>query len=54
MNEVFKTIVSPLSTRYKQELSYDSMSSKTYTAEVRDKKIIIDILKQIIEKIKRY
>lgn len=54
MNEMFKTIVPYLSTAYKKELSYDSVRSKSYAAEERDIKIVIDILQQIIEKIKRY
>jgi len=54
MNKVFKTIVPHLSTPYKENLSYDSMRSKSYTAEERDKKIAIETLEKIIEKIKEY
>lgn len=54
MNEVFKTIVPHLSTPYKENLSYDSMRSKSYAAEERDKKIAIETLEKIIEKIKGY
>jgi dsDNA-binding SOS-regulon protein len=54
MNEVFKTIVPHLSTPYKENLSYDSMRSKSYAAEERDKKIAIETLEKIIEKIKEY
>ena len=54
MNEVFKTIVPHLSTPYKEELSYDAVRSKSYVAEERDKKIVIETLRQAIEKIKRY
>ncbi|MBF9252141.1 hypothetical protein I2I11_02435 [Pontibacter sp. 172403-2] len=54
MNEVFKTIVPNLSTPYKENLSYDSMRSKSYTAEERDKKIAIETLEKIIKKIKEY
>jgi hypothetical protein len=54
MNEVFKTIVPHLSTPYKEELSYDAVRSKSYAAEERDIKIVVDTLQQIIEKIKRY
>ena len=54
MNQVFKTIVPYLSTDHKEHLSYDSMRSKSYSAEERDKKIVIDTLVQIIEKVKRY
>lgn len=54
MSEVFKTIVPHLSTPYKEELSYDSMRSKSYAAEERDKMIAIETLEKIIEKIKQY
>jgi hypothetical protein len=54
MNEVFRTIVPYLSTSYKKELSFDSVRSKSYAAESRDKEKAIDVLKQIIEKISRY
>jgi hypothetical protein len=54
MNEVFKTIVPHLSTPYKENLSYDSMRSKSYVAEERDKKTAIETLEKLIEKIKSY
>ncbi len=54
MNEVFKTIVPHLSTPYKENLSYDSMRSKSYTAEERDKEIAIQTLEKLIKKIKEY
>lgn len=54
MNEVFKTIVPHLSTPYKENLSYDSMRSKSYAAEERDKEIAIETLEKLIEKIKSY
>jgi hypothetical protein len=54
MNEVFKTIVPHLSTPYKENLSYDSMRSKSYVAETRDKEIAIQTLEKIIKKIKEY
>ncbi len=54
MNEVFKTIVPHLSTPFKQEFSYDAVRSKSYAAEERDKKVVIETLQQIIEKIKKY
>lgn len=54
MNEVFRTIVPYLSTPYRKELSFDSVRSKSYAAESRDKEIAIEVLKQIIEKITRY
>lgn len=54
MNEVFKTIVPYLSTPYKENLSADSMRSKSYAAEERDKEIVIQTLEQIIKKIREY
>lgn len=54
MSLVFKTIVPHLSTPQKKNLSYDSMRSKSYNAEDRDKEIAIQTLKKIIEKIKSY
>jgi hypothetical protein len=54
MNHVFKTIVPFLSTSNKVELSYDSMRSKSYVAEERDKKIVIETLERMIKQIKEY
>ncbi len=54
MSEVFKTIVPHLSTRYKKDLSYDGMRSKSYAAEDRDKQIAIKALQRIIKKIEEY
>lgn len=54
LNSVFKTIVPHLSTPYQDNISYDSMRSKSYTAETRDKEIVIQTLEQMIKKIKEY
>lgn len=54
MSLVFKTIVPFLSTPFKKNLSYQSVRSKSYNAEDRDKEIAIQTLKKIIEKIKSY
>lgn len=54
LNAVFKTIVPHLSTPYQENISYDSMRSKSYTAETRDKEIVIQTLQQMIKKIKEY
>ena len=54
MNQVFKTIVPFLSTPNKANLSYDSMRSKSYVAEDRDKKIVIETLESMIKQIKEY
>lgn len=54
LNSVFKAIVPHLSTPYQDNISYDSMRSKSYTAETRDKEIVIQTLEQMIKKIKEY
>lgn len=54
MSQVFKTIVPHLSTPQKKELSYESMRSKSYTVEERDKEIAIKTLERIIKHIKEY
>jgi hypothetical protein len=54
MNAIFKTIVPHLSTPHQVDLSYDSMRSKSYSAETRDKEIVIDTLQQMIDKIQEY
>ncbi|WP_369764979.1 hypothetical protein [Flavobacterium sp. WC2429] len=54
MNHLFKTIVPFLSTPNKVNLSYDSMRSKSYVAEERDKKIVIETLERMIRQIKEY
>lgn len=54
LNSVFKTIVPHLSTPYQENISWDSMRSKSYNAETRDKEIVIQTLEQMIKKIKEY
>lgn len=54
MSHVFKTIVPHLSTPFKKNLSYQSVRSKSYNAEERDKEIAIEILEKIITKIQSY
>ena len=54
LNMVFKTIVPFLSTAHQKDISYDSMRSKSYVAEDRDKKIAIQALEKMIGKIKEY
>jgi len=54
MSAVFKTIVPYLSTPFKKELSYQSVRSKSYNAEDKDKEIAIVTLEKIIKKIKTY
>ncbi len=54
LNAVFKSIVPFLSTPYQENISYDSMRSKSYSAETRDKEIVIQTLEKMIKKIKEY
>lgn len=54
MNHLFRTIVPFLSTPNKDNLSYDSMRSKAYAAEERDKEIAIEALERMIKKIQEY
>lgn len=54
LNSVFKNIVPYLSTPYQENISYDSMRSKSYAAETRDKEIVRETLQQMIKKINEY
>ncbi len=54
LNAMFKTIVPHLSTPHKENLSYDSVRSKSYVAEERDKEKAIEALENIIERINEY
>lgn len=54
LNAMFKTIVPHLSTPHKENLSYDSVRSKSYVAEERDKEKAIEALENIIERISEY
>lgn len=54
LNTVFKTIVPYLSTSSRVNISYDSMRSKSYAVETRDKEIVIHTLEQMIQKIMEY
>lgn len=54
LNSVFKNIVPYLSTPYQENISYDSMRSKSYSAEIRDKEIVIETLQLMIKKISEY
>lgn len=54
MTQVFKTIIPYLSTPFKKDLSYQSVRSKSYNAEERDKEIAIQTLEKIIRKIRTY
>ncbi|SFQ30660.1 hypothetical protein [Parafilimonas terrae] len=54
LNSVFKSIVPHLSTPGHEDISYDSMRSKSYAAELRDKELVIQTLQQIIKKIREY
>lgn len=54
LNSVYKNIVPYLSTPYQENISYDSMRSKSYSAEMRDKEIVVETLQQMIKKINEY
>jgi hypothetical protein len=54
MSSVFKTIAPHLATPYQEDISGESMRTKTYNPEERDKKIIIETLQKIIRKISEY
>lgn len=54
LSSIFKNIAPFLSTDQKENISFDSMRSKSYSAELRDKEIAIQTLQQLIEKIKEY
>lgn len=54
LNEIFKTIVPFLSTPRKEELSSHGVRSRMYNVEENDKKVAIDALERMIEKIRSY
>ncbi|MBK0368237.1 hypothetical protein [Flavobacterium agrisoli] len=54
MNLVFKTIIPYLSTGFKTDLSYQSVRSKSYNAEEKDKETAIAGLEKMIKKIRSY
>lgn len=54
LSALFKSIVPFLSTPYQENISYDSMRSKSYAIETRDKEIVIQTLEEMIKKIREY
>ncbi len=54
MNQLFRTVVPYLATSERDELSYNSMRSKSYNAEIKDKDATIAILHELVEAIKDY
>ncbi|TDE18052.1 hypothetical protein [Dyadobacter psychrotolerans] len=54
MNAVFEAIVPFLSTPRKAEISWDSMRSKSYSFEEKDKQTVIKLLESVITWIKEY
>ena len=54
LSQVFRQIVPHLATPAKTELSYDSVRSKSYNAEERDKEALVLLLQKIITKVKSY
>jgi hypothetical protein len=54
INKLFKTIVPHLATPIQENLSPDSMRSKSYSPEDRDKEVVIQVLEQMINTIRAY
>ncbi|MDP5200202.1 hypothetical protein [Flavobacterium sp. DG2-3] len=54
MSLIFKTIVPYLSTPFKRNLSYQSVRSKSYNPEEKDKEFVIKTLEKIIKHIREY
>lgn len=54
MNQLFRIVVPYLATKEHQELSYNSMRSKSYNAEIKDKEVTIAVLHELVEAIKEY
>jgi hypothetical protein len=54
LNAAFKQVVPFLSTSLKENLSPDSMRSKSYAAEAKDKDILIRVLEKLIQKIRGF
>jgi len=54
MNLVFQSIIPYLSTAFKKDLSYQSVRSKSYNAEEKDKETAIAGLEKMIRKIRSY
>ncbi|GEM_PF-1769998 len=54
LNQLFRTLVPYLSTDERRELSYSSMRSKSYSAEIKDKESTIAVLSELAETIKNY
>ncbi len=54
LSSVFRAIVPYLSTLNQENISFDSMRSKSYAAEIRDKEVVIHLLQQMITTIKEY
>jgi hypothetical protein len=54
LSSVFKSLAPHLATTQKEDISFDSMRSKSYSAELRDKEVVIQMLRQMIDKIKDY
>ncbi|UPZ36494.1 hypothetical protein MUB18_20625 [Sphingobacterium sp. PCS056] len=54
ITEVFRTVVPYLSTPHRKDLSYESMRTKSYVAEDRDKQLAIEALQKIAKRIESY
>lgn len=54
MNAVFRQIIPFIRTERKDNLSYRAVRSKAYSPEDRDRKVAVDLLQKMIEKIQSY
>lgn len=54
LNALFKQIVPFVATEQTANISADSMRSKSYAAEARDKEVVIALLEQMIDRIREY
>jgi hypothetical protein len=54
LNHLFRTLVPYLSTDERRDLSFGSMRSKSYNAEIKDKELTIAVLSQLVEAIRNY
>ncbi|TWI87833.1 hypothetical protein [Chitinophaga japonensis] len=54
LRSVFRAIIPYISTPKKEDPKWDNMRSKAYSAEERDKEVVIRLLERMIEKIRSY
>ncbi|HQW16201.1 MAG TPA: hypothetical protein PK682_11250 [Niabella sp.] len=54
LNNLFRTLSPFFTSSERQQLSYSSMRSKSYSAEIKDKESTVAVLGQMVEAIKNY